>query len=313
MFNIIRYNSSRKEQWDAFVKESRNGTFLFMRDYMDYHAHRFTDYSLMIYENEELCALFPANINAELQILYSHQGLTYGGLLLNDTTGAEKILNIFDAIIKFFKEESCAKKIIYKPIPHIYHRYPCEEDLYALFRNDAKLTERKISTTIKLSNALPFKGRRKLTSAAKSRLNIVKDNNFEAFWEILTNRLMSKHQATPVHSLQEIELLHSLFPENIKLFRITDNTGNTLGGYLVYQMKNVAHLQYTATTDEGRRIGVLDYLFEQIIKEHLNGFEYFDFGISTEQGGRFLNTGLIAQKEGFGGRGTIYDTYELEL
>ena len=56
---IIQYNELHKEEWDAFVKTSKNGTFLFERDYMDYHKERFTDASLMIYNDNRLCALLP--------------------------------------------------------------------------------------------------------------------------------------------------------------------------------------------------------------------------------------------------------------
>lgn len=310
---ITRYKSSMKDTWDTFVKSSKNGTFLFMRDYMDYHSDRFEDISLMIYENGELYALLPANINRERRQIISHGGLTYGGLLINDTVGTEKVLQIFDSFLRYYKENSEADKFIYKPVPHIYHRYPCEEELYALFRHNAKLTERKISSTIRLCNALPFKGRRKHTSAMKSRLNIIEDNNFNAFWEILSDRLKYKYQTSPVHTLEEIELLHSRFPENIRLYRITDNNATTLGGIVLYLMGNVAHAQYAATTDEGRRIGVLDYLYGELIRERLSQFEYLDFGTSTENNGTFLNTGLISQKEGFGGRGIVYDTYELTI
>ena len=34
-------------EWDAFVGASKNGTFLLTRPYMDYHADRFTDHSLI--------------------------------------------------------------------------------------------------------------------------------------------------------------------------------------------------------------------------------------------------------------------------
>lgn len=310
---IVRYDHSKKESWDNFVKTSKNGTFLFMRDYMDYHSDRFEDISLMIYENGGLCALLPANISREKHQIVSHGGLTYGGMVLDGTVGTEKVLQIFDSVLAYYKESCDAGKFIYKPVPHIYHKYPCEEELYALFRHNAKLTERKISSTIKLANALPFKGRRKLTSAMKSRLSIIEDNNFQVFWEILTDRLKCRHHTSPVHTLEEIELLHSRFPENIRLIRVIDNNATTLGGIALYLMENVAHVQYTATTDEGRRIGVLDYLYGELIREHLSGFDYLDFGISTEQDGRILNTGLISQKEGFGGRGTVYDTYELTI
>jgi hypothetical protein len=37
----------------------------------------------------------------------------------------------------------------------------------------------------------------------------------------------------------------------------------------------------------------------------------FDFGISTENSGFFLNEGLLFQKESFGGRAIVYETYKL--
>ena len=310
---IIKYDESRKEQWDAFVKVSRNGTFLFERNYMNYHQDRFVDCSLMIFNDNNLCALLPATLHEDRLAIVSHGGLTYGSFIVDATVTTAMMLEIFSSVIEYFRCESGAKKIVYRPIPYIYHQYPTEEDLYALFRYNAQLVERKISSTINLREPLPFKGRRKLTAAMKSRLHIVEDDDFAAFWEVLTKRLVNKYDVLPVHTLNEIELLHSRFPENIRLFRVTDSLGATLGGVVMYIMKNVVHTQYTATTDEGRRIGVLDYLYSFLISERFSAYEYLDFGISTEQDGRVLNCGLIAQKEGLGGRGVVYDTYEIDL
>ena len=306
----LPYTPDRLEEWNTFVAGSRNGTFLHLREYMDYHCDRFTDHSLMFYRHGELTAILPANIKEGTVV--SHGGLTYGGLLLSDNATADCVLDIFSALLEYLETKG-VKELIYRPVPHIYHRYPCEEDLYALFRNNAQLTERKISTTIKLGDPLPFKGRRKLTAATKSRLRIVEDNNFAAFWEVLNSRLKDKYGVTPVHSLQEIELLHNRFPNNILLFRVTDGSGVTLGGVVMYIAGRVVHTQYTGTTDEGRRIGVLDHLYGYLINERFEQYAYLDFGVSVEQGGHYLNCGLIAQKEGLGGRAVMYDTYAIEI
>ena len=310
---IIQYNDLRKEEWDSFVKTSKNGTFLFERDYMDYHKERFTDVSLMIYCENRLCAVFPATLHEEKDAVVSHGGLTYGSIIIDTEATSTLVLEFFSSIIEHYRNNSNAKKITYRTIPYIYHQYPCEEDLYALFRLDARLTERKISSTIKLSDALPFKGRRKMTAAKTAQLRIVEDCNYAAFWNVLTERLQDKYDVTPVHCLGEIELLHSRFPDNIKLFRVTDLDDTTLGGVVVYIMKNVAHLQYIGTTDAGRKIGVMDHLYTYLIKERFANMEYLDFGISTEQGGHILNEGLIANKERFGGRAIMYDAYEITI
>ena len=308
---VVGYSANLKDIWDNFVEESRNGTFLHKRAYMEYHSDRFCDYSMLFYYGDRPIALLPANITDEAVV--SHGGLTYGGLIMGNDATAELVLDIFDVLKEHIATETSVKQLLYRPVPHIYHSYPCEEDLYALFRNDAQLIERKISTTIKLNSPLPIKGRRKMTAAAKSRLHIVEDNNFAVFWAILEERLMGKYGVAPVHTLQEIELLHSLFPQNILLLRVTDNSGTTLGGVVVYVTGNTAHAQYIGATDEGRRVGALDYLYEYLINERFAKLDYFDFGVSVEQGGRYLNSGLIAHKERLGGRATIYDTYAIEI
>lgn len=309
--SVLRYNTNLKEEWDRFVDNSRNGTFLHRRGYMDYHADRFKDYSMLFYREDELVAILPAHIKD--RYVCSHNGLTYGGLILPHSTTAETVLNVFEAMLSYLAEQTEATTLIYKPTPHIYHSYPCEEDLYALFRYNAELEECKISSAIRLSRPLPIKGRRKMTGAMKARLRIVEDENYEAFWKILEERLRERYNVAPVHSIEEIRLLNSRFPDNILLFRVTDNEGCTLGGVVMYIAGDVAHTQYIATSDEGRRIGVLDYLYEYLINERLASYRYLDFGISVEEGGRYLNSGLIAQKERLGGRAVVYNTYAVKI
>lgn len=80
MIEIHRYTAAYHRDWNDFVSESSNGTFLFLREYMEYHADRFTDYSLLVYDGNKLLALLPANRSGD--VLYSHAGLTYGGLIV---------------------------------------------------------------------------------------------------------------------------------------------------------------------------------------------------------------------------------------
>ena len=74
MLEIVRYTPDQKQAWNDFVSRSKNGTFLLDRNYMDYHADRFTDHSLMVYRRDKLYALLPGNIAGDT--FYSHQGLT---------------------------------------------------------------------------------------------------------------------------------------------------------------------------------------------------------------------------------------------
>ena len=67
------------------------------------------------------------------------------------------------------------------------------------------------------------------------------------------------------------------------------------------------------STNEGKAIGAMDVLIDTLIKERFKHYRYFDFGISNESRGRYLNEGLVAQKEGFGARSVVHDFYELTL
>ena len=308
---VKRYTTDQQVLWDNFVDSSRNGTFLHKRGYMDYHSHRFTDHSLMFYRGEELVAIVPAHIKENC--FCSHNGLTYGGMLLPCNTTTADVLELFNAMAGYLQENTAVTSIIYKPTPHIYHSYPCEEDLYALFRHGATLTERKVSSAIPLNAPLPIGGRRKLTAKTKASLHIVEDGDLATFWEILHERLQNKYDTAPVHSIEEISLLKERFPENIKFYSVADNDGNTLGGVVLFITGNVIHMQYSATTEEGRRLSALDYLYEELINNRYAGKGYFDFGISVEDGGRYLNCGLIAYKERLGGRAVVYDTYVIDL
>ena len=155
--DIIRYEESRKEEWDKFIAICKNKHFMFFRDYMDYHDHIFKDHSLLVYEKEKLVAVIPANESN--CILYTHQGLTFGGVLCSDSVGSEFILNLFTNL-KSYCSELGFEKIIYKCIPYIYSSSPSEEDKYSLFIHDAKLYRRDVSVAIKQPRSIPYQKRR---------------------------------------------------------------------------------------------------------------------------------------------------------
>lgn len=311
--DIKIYDNNLKTEWDTFVKASKNGTFLFMRNYMDYHSDRFKDYSLLFYRNNKLLAILPANIRKEEQTLVSHGGLTYGGFIMHIDTKAGDIIDIVGELKKHLQQAGI-KKLIYKPIPYIYNRVPSDEPLYALFHAGATVSARSISTTIDNDERLKFGQLRKrcIAKAKKAGIECEESESYDKFWDILTTILQTRHNSRPVHTQEEIKLLHNLFPENIKLYTANYH-GEPVAGIVVYETERTAHFQYIATSDEGCSIGALDMLVSHLIENVYANKRYIDFGTSTEQGGTYLNNGLIAQKEGFGGRAVVYDTYELNI
>ena len=323
MITVTRYTPKNHQTWNEFVKQSRQGTFLFDRNYMDYHQDRFHDHSLMIYYKDKLYALLPANevvsaSNNEIpqKELVSHQGLTYGGLLTCNKMTAELTCETFEAIGNYLKQEGFSK-LTYKAIPWIYHKIPSEEDLYALIHvGKASLSTREISTTILLQNKLRFsEQRRRGVNKAKKNSLIIRQSSQEdvfAFWNILNNNLQQKYHTRPVHSNEELQLLMSRFPENIIGYSVLKDE-EVIAGTIIFITPQVIHTQYIGASEKGKEEGALDLLFDYLINQKKWNTPYFDFGKSTEDRGNYLNTNLIHQKEGFGGRGVAYDTYEWTL
>ena len=315
IFHIISYTAEHKEEWNRFVAQAKNGTFLFDRNYMDYHSDRFTDSSLMIYHKERLYALLPANRKGTT--LYSHQGLTYGGLLTDRKATAAGMVALMGELNEWLRQQGF-EKVVYKAIPWIYHSIPAEEDLYAIFRScQARLVARDVASTIRLDHRIKFIQSRHggAVKARKAGLSVRETDDIDTFWTILDNNLEHKYGARPVHTAEELKLLKGRFPDRIRLYMTYDSDERALGGTLLYLMDEVVHTQYISASPEGKRLGALDLLFDQLINHVYadGGYRYFDFGKSTEDHGHVLNEALIFQKEGFGGRGVCYDWYEWEL
>lgn len=309
---IRRYRREDKELWNSFVSKARNATFLFDRNYMDYHADRFDDNSFMFYHKGKLKAVLPANVAGDT--LYSHQGLTYGGLLLDKKATVEDVLECFDSLNSWLRENGISK-VVYKALPWIYQQYPSQEDLYALtWKCKAQLISRDISSSIVIDNKLKFAESRKsgIRKALSLNIEVGESNDVDGFWHVLEDNLGNRYNAKPVHTASEMKLLMSRFSNNIKLY-VAKMNGEIVGGTLIYVTPQVVHTQYISASVEGKKHGALDLLFDYIINKVYANCRYFDFGKSTEQGGVYLNEPLIFQKEGFGGRGICYDWYQWEL
>ena len=308
---IKKYTKEDFKVWNEFISKSRNGIFMFDRNYMDYHSDRFEDHSLMFFDDDVLVALLPASIKDN--VLYSHQGLTYGGFIVSDKIKQHSMLECFSLLKEYF-DQNCIKKLIYKVIPHIFHSYPTEEDLYALFLNNAKLLKIEPSSTMLLDSPLKMpKGRKAQISKAKREGVIIEESHdFESFI-ILENEVLKEfHNTSAVHSAKELALLQSRFTENIKLY-VAKFEDKIIAGTVVYVYKNVVHTQYMASSSKGRELGALDLVISTVMGIYKESKKYLDFGISSEDSGKLLNFGLITQKEGFGARTTVYQTWELTV
>lgn len=314
MIKIEKYCTERRVQWDNFCKNSKNPLFIFERDFVEYHKQRFTDHSLMFYQDEELIALLPAN--ADEGKLCSHAGLTYGGFVTNEKMKQHLMNECFTALLNYSKENDFSS-ILYKAVPHIFHEQPAEEDRYALFLNHAVITKIEPATVVNLNNPLKMpKGRKAQISRARRDGVLIKElfseKDYHEFMDLENEVLLEHHQTRAVHSGDEMYYLYSHFPDSIHLFgAFLEN--ELIAGSIIYEYGQLIHTTYLAANDKAREVGALDLTIYEMLDRYKGKKLWFDFGISSENGGRLPNYGLIAQKEGFGGRTNIYDTWLIQM
>jgi hypothetical protein len=298
-YTVRRYSSEYFELWNAFISTAKNATFLFHRDFMEYHADRFQDFSLLVFEGEKLVSVIPAN--REGDTVFSHQGLTYGGFVFYDDLVTFEIDLIIAEVILYLKENQI-KEFSIKEIVSIYLNERKMETQQSLVKNGAELVEAKMNLAIDFnSNFKVSKSKLKHYNRIKSiGLSIRNEENLTDFWnKVLCPRLEQKFNVKPVHSLKEIIGLKNKFPENIYQYSVYKDE-EILAGITVFKTNTVIKSQYGATTEKGEKYRALDYLYITLIDKYKSQLDFFDMGTVNDNSELGYNFGLLNQKKELG-------------
>lgn len=309
---VSLYSELDSDAWNSFNELSKNGTFLFHRKYLEYHSDRFQDASLIVRDaSRTIVALLPAHRTE--RTLVSHGGLTYGGFVVDAAMKLPTLLEVFRASWDFMRDAGVTT-LLYKTVPWIYHRVPAEEDRHALYLAHARVIRRGVLAVLREVDRPKVQERRRRGAKKASRHNVIvaQSTDWAGYWSVLSERLFKTHAAHPVHSADEIQLLASRFPTNIKLF-IAAMDNEMIAGVVILETPLVARAQYIAASDTGQNIGALDLLFEELLSTTYKHKPFFEFGTSDEAGGYVINRGLIDQKEGYGARVVVHDHYEVDV
>ena len=312
--SIRLFTSHDAEAWDIFCAHALQGTLLHTRKFLSYHLDRFVDRSLIISNGEKWLGIFPAALNPkDTSEVVSHPGITYGGFLHHGALRGEMMIVALQSIQDFYSTLGY-QSLIYKVTPSFYHRSPAQDDVYALFRLGAEKIRCDLSSTIDLHNRLPLikRRRRGIKKAQKCDVSIVQGRHFlKDFWGILSSNLSEKHEAAPVHSLTEMEILMERFPDEI-LCLCSVHNGEVVAGIILFITAQVVHTQYIASNAMGREVSAVDAVIEHGISLGTTaGKKWFDFGINNENNGLILNDSLYSYKNGFGGGGYTHEFYKL--
>jgi hypothetical protein len=314
---VAAFTPDRADEWDALVAAAPMGTFLHTRRFLSYHGDRFADASLLLAdERGTVQAVLPAAIDpADPRRVVSHPGATYGGLVHDGELNGERAVDALRAVCDHYAERGHAV-LRYKPVPHIYHRSPSQDDIWALGELGAVRAGCDLSCAIDLAARRPPSARR-VRSLAKARREDVQVSEdagaLPALWAVLEATLERRHGARPVHSIEEIVRLNERFPDAIRpVVALLD--GEVVAGAVLFGMATVVHTQYLAATEAGAATSALDAVIDRSIAYAREaGARYFDFGISPGPGRRGLSPGLYRWKAEFGGGGVLYEQYEQPL
>lgn len=306
--SVERRDLGAGQQWDAIVRGVRQRHFFFEHGYLSYHADRFPDASLIVLRKGHPIAALPASRDGDEVV--SHGGLTFGGLLCAPAVGAGLAVQALGAALDAWRTDG-VRRVIFKPVPHIYHLAPAEEELFALQVHGATLAARHVSQAIRSGGDVPWSDerRRAVRRGRESGVQLGRSDAIEEFMELLARALWRRHGVAPVHTAAEMRLLAVRFPDAIKLFEARSD-GELVAGVLIYETPAVAHAQYIAASERGHELRAQDALFAHLIEFEYATKPWFDFGISNERDGT-LNAGLARNKEGFGARSVVYDRYAL--
>jgi hypothetical protein len=308
--DVRLYDPAMKEQWDGFIAQAKNGNFLFFRDYMEYHRDRFHDHSIMFFVDRGLLACLPANrVGATL---HSHQGLTYGGLVMHRDIRRGQVFAIMSALKRHMRSQRIAV-LRYRPMPHLYHALPADEDIDALTRLGGHVIDARATCAVMTADRTSFSMNRRqdVKRFAKSALAVSRSYDFPAFMELCAAHLWRSHAARPVHTVEEIARLAARFPDFIQLYAVHRET-EMIAGIVVYRNSGCAKIQYIAQSEPAEQLGALAAIYEHILDRALARGVWLEFGHSVDPRG-FVNEGVHAYKESLGARTVQIRDYELNV
>lgn len=308
---LKRFTPDQSDRWDDHVRRARNGHFMFTRRYLEYHGDRFQDASLMALRDRQLVAVLPAH-RVETSLV-SHAGLPFAGWITHPRLRMRWMQAIFAALMEWMSEQGITT-LVYKAIPHIYHRIPAEEDRYVLAQFGARCSELKVTAARNLGgpDTRNPTSRRCIRHARQAGITVRQWDDIEQFHAMHARWLAERHGAKPLHTLDEARLLAERFPHEIRIYAAFQGD-QAITAQRLYISETVLRLQSLAETPLGRRLAANVVLQAWFDENHAFRGRWLDLGTSMDPVTGELAGSLFDYKESVGGRAVIVPTFSLTL
>lgn len=289
---IQKYSDHLHSDWDLFI-DQHIGIFLFTRKFIRYHKDRFIDHSLLFYKNKSLIAVLPAwNVQNQL---YSHPGLTFGGILFKKGLKNDIIHSVFKCFDNYVIKNNF-ERIIYKSIPSWY---TLTAEHYYLHQSFYQISRILVNHIIDLNKPLNFNAvRRREIKKFSATIDCRYEDDVTNYYPFLERNIAAKFQNKPLHSLEDLMYLLSKFPQNIKAFCGYLND-NLVGLIILFIFKKVVKCQYISSSIDGNNHSIIPVMMNDLIDQFKTSHSYLDLGTSMIENDK-LNHSLAWFKESIG-------------
>lgn len=310
--SIEKYTHTMEERWDRFVlNDSINGTILQTRKFLNYHQQgRFVDNSLVVMNGSNIIAVIPANYIRESNEIISHQGSTYGGIVLAKNSNKINVLDSIFLCLDNYLNENKISRVTFNQTGTIYQRYPSKLlDYYYYLNGYVASAELGYYIDLKETSENVIDG---FSSSRRRDYRYSLRNKFE-FKELCDNKEIAdfyhvlcdnykKFNTSPVHTLDEIMDLHQNRINGYIRFYGVYNEDVLVAGAMIFIFDNhVFHTQYLAVRQDSTNMFINEFLYTNLIFEAKKElFNYISFGTAVLEHGKILNRSLAQYKEGYG-------------
>jgi hypothetical protein len=321
------YSEADGAAWDEFIDQrARNGTFLHSRRFLRHNpANARDDASIVFRKRGHIVGVLPAAriVAADgVTVLHSHPRSTYGGFVVGDDVGCEDVLAMVDGAIAHAAAIDARRVVVRNPF-RIFHAAPTDESDYGMWLRGFELLSREIELAVPLCDAdldavlarFDGKTRNQTRKAYRMGVAVSESEDVAEFWSMLEANLAARHQTAPTHRLDEFLRLRELVgPDAVRLFAAT-HEGRMVAGMVVFVVgRHALHAQYIASRADALHLCPVNAVIHHVMSWGASlGRRVLNLGLSTENGGRTMNAGLVAFKEGFGAHAVLRETMTLTV
>ena len=316
---VHRYSPEFRQEWEAFVRNSNNGTMFQLQSFLDYHDEgKFLFHHLMFREKGQLVAVLPGGFfKNDTEAYWSPIGASYGSIVTGDEP-FERCLAIVDALMDYCRRENF-REIFLIPPPLIYSKNYSQHTEYAMLYRKFDFELHYISHAIELKHGDKFLDHFDKTARKNIRkilreetISIRESDDYETFYRILVEN-KARHNTKPTHSLEDLQKLRTLLPDNLKLYLVYHGETAIAGSLLFLCNEKVVLCFYNMLLYEYEHLKPVYLIMYETVRWALEaGYEWVDIGVSQVPNDPDPMTpalSLIEFKERFDARGILRSTY----